>query len=207
MKRIDSQHLDYSEQAFRTEAGAILGEYAKSASSPSLLLEEKMQGTAYTKHTYRHTTLGFLGDVKAMPDGFAYSREFFERYYTPDDATLIVVGDFDHAAALAMIEKDYGTWKGKAHPAPIPVEPPQTKARRANLEWPNQTLPRLWIAWHVPASTDVKVAGRGNALVGYLFGPTSALHQDLILGRQLCESIDARGTRSAIPRCSVLSRW
>ncbi len=193
------QNLDYAEQAFRTEAGAILGEYAKSASQPDLLLEEKMAGTAFTKHTYRHTTLGFLDDVKAMPDGFAYSREFFKRYYTPDDATVVVVGDFDHAKTLALIEQAYSGWKGKARPAAIPAEPPQVKSRRAHLDWPLPTLPRVWMAWHVPAGSDLKAAATATLLDGYLFGPTSALHQDLVLGRQLCESIQANWDYSRDP--------
>ena len=107
------QHLDYTEEQFKTEAGAILGEYAKSASSPEQKLDEKIAETAYTKHTYRHTTIGYLDDVKAMPSGFAYSREFFRRYYTPDNATVIVVGDFDKKETLAHLTKAYGGWKGK----------------------------------------------------------------------------------------------
>ncbi len=184
-------HLDYPEELFKTEAGAILGEYAKSASQPDLLFDEKMSGTAFTKHTYRHTVLGFLKDVQAMPQGYAYSRTFFNRYYTPDDATIFVVGDFDHAKALALIEKAYGEWKGKAKPAAVAVEPPQKHARRAHMDWPTQTLPRVWVAWHIPSAGDIKTAAAETLLDGYLFGPTSALHQDLVLGRQLCESIEA----------------
>jgi zinc protease len=185
------QNLDYTEQDFRTEAGAILGEYAKSASQPDLLLQEKLLGTAYTKHTYKHTVLGFLDDVKAMPEGFAYSREFFKRYYTPDDATVILVGDFDHSKALELITQAYGGWKGKSRPAAVAVEPAQTKAKRAHLDWPAQTLPRLWMAWHAPAASDLKATATQHLLDGYLFGPTSALYQDLILGRQLCESLES----------------
>src|SRR5258706_8798809 len=79
-------HLDYSEAQFKTEAGAILGEYAKSASDPDEKLEEKLRETAFTAHTYRHTTIGYLEDIHAMPNGFVYSHEFFRPYYTPDNA-------------------------------------------------------------------------------------------------------------------------
>src|SRR5713226_5478156 len=98
-------NLDYTEAAFRTEAGAILGEYLKSASNPEQKLSEKMMETAYTAHTYRHTTIGFLDDIKNMPAGYEYSRQFFRRYYTPDNATIFVVGDFDKTSTLSMIEK------------------------------------------------------------------------------------------------------
>jgi zinc protease len=184
-------NLDYTEAAFRTEAGAILGEYLKSASNPEQKLSEKMMETAYSAHTYRHTTIGFLDDIKNMPAGYEYSRQFFRRYYTPDNATIFVVGDFDKAATLSMIEKAYGAWKGKLDAAPIPVEPKQAKARRGQVEWNTPTLPRLWIAWHAPSAGDLKLAAVQNLMTAYLFGPTSPLYQGLVLGKQLVDSMDA----------------
>ena len=57
------QNLKYDEPSFQKEARAVLGEYNKSASSPFLKLNETMQNTAYTTHTYKHTTIGFLDDI------------------------------------------------------------------------------------------------------------------------------------------------
>ncbi|MFN2546215.1 MAG: M16 family metallopeptidase, partial [Myxococcales bacterium] len=162
--------LDYSEAAFRTEAGAILGEYLKSASDPEQKLYEKMMETAYTRHTYRHTVIGYLDDIRNMPAGYDYSREFFKRYYTPDDTTIFVVGDFDKAATLASIEKAYGGWTGKSDPQPVPAEPKQTAARRGQIVWNKPTLPRLWIAWHTPGAEDLKVSALQNLMNAYLFG-------------------------------------
>jgi zinc protease len=184
------QNLKYTEEQFRTEAGAILGEYAKSASDPEMKLEEKMLETAFDKHTYRHTTMGYLDDVKNMPGGFDYSREFFHRYYTPDNATVIVAGDFDKKDILARLTKAYSPWQGKVDPATITPEPPQTQARRAHLDWPMPTLPRTWIAWHTPGTADLESTAIQVVLEAYLFGPTSPLHQDLVLGRQLVDSIE-----------------
>src|SRR5690348_7629678 len=70
------QNLDYDEAAFRTEAGAILGEYIKSASNPEQKLYEKMMETAFTRHTYAHTVIGYLKDIENMPSGYQYSRDF-----------------------------------------------------------------------------------------------------------------------------------
>ncbi len=61
------QNLKYTEDAFRTEALAVLGEYNKNVSNPFLPMYEKMRDLAFTKHTYKHTTIGFLDDIKAMP--------------------------------------------------------------------------------------------------------------------------------------------
>jgi zinc protease len=183
-------NLEYNEEQFRTEAGAILGEYAKSASDPEMKLEEKMLETAFTTHTYRHTTIGYLDDVKNMPGGFAYAHEFFKRYYTADNATVIVVGDFDKQATLAQLEKAYAPWHGKLNAAAIPVEPQQKAPRRAHIDWPMPTLARTWLAWHTPGADDVTATAVQTVLAPYLFGPTSPLYQDLVLGRQLVEAFD-----------------
>ena len=193
------EHLDYSQEQFKTEAGAILGEYAKSASDPEMKLEEKLAETAFTQHTYRHTTIGYLDDIKAMPSGFAYSREFFKRYYTPDNATVIVVGDFDKKATMAHIKKAYAAWKGHVNAAKIPVEPPQTAPRTANLEWKSPTLPRLWLTWHTPGASDLEATAVQKVLDGYLFGPTSPLYQDLVLGRQLVDKMEVTWQPSRDP--------
>jgi zinc protease len=184
------QNLDYDEPAFRTEAGAILGEYIKSASNPEQKLYETMMETAFTRHTYRHTVIGYLKDIENMPSGYQYSREFFRRYYTPDDAIIFVAGDFDRNSTLHAIEQAYGSWKGKADPAKVPVEPKQQKSKRAQVNWDKPTLPRLWIAWHTPGAGDIRSAAVQNLLNAYLFGPTSPLYQNLVLGKQLVDSME-----------------
>ena len=84
---------------FEKEARAVLGEYNKNASSPFLELEEAMRNTAFTRHTYKHTTLGFLEDIKNMPNQFAYSKIFFDRWYRPENCTIVVTGDVKHDPA------------------------------------------------------------------------------------------------------------
>jgi zinc protease len=186
------QNLFYDEPAFRTEAGAILGEYTKSASNPEQKMFEKMMETAFTRHTYAHTVIGYLKDIQNMPAGFEYSREFFRRYYTPDNASIFVAGDFDRPATLALLEKAYGGWKGKTEGLPIPREPKQRQSRRAQMDWDKPTLPRIWITWHTPGADNIRAAAVQNLLNAYLFGPTSPLYQTLVLGKQqLVDSMDA----------------
>ena len=192
-------HLEYTEEQFRSEAGAILGEYAKSSSSPDLKLEEAIAETAFQKHTYRHTTIGYLDDIKAMPEGFAYSRQFFERYYRPDNAVVVIAGDFDRAKTLALVKKAYAPWKGRAKPAAVPKEPPQTEARRAAVDWPQPTLARLTLQWHQGAASDLKSTAAAVVLGRYLAGPTSPLYTDLVLERQLVDALSAGGAPSRDP--------
>jgi zinc protease len=185
------QNLSYDESAFRTEAGAILGEYTKSASIPEQKMYEKMMETAFTRHTYAHTVIGYLKDIQNMPAGYEYSREFFRRYYTPDNAVIFVAGDFDRAATLAQIQKAYGGWRGRLNEVRIPNEPKQRQSRRAQVDWDKPTLPRLWIAWHSPGASDIKAAAVQNVLSAYLFGPTSPLYQQLVLGKQTVDSMES----------------
>jgi zinc protease len=185
------QNLSYDEPSFRTEAGAILGEYIKSASNPEQKMYEKMMETAFTRHTYAHTVIGYLKDIQNMPAGYEYSREFFRRYYTPDNTIIFVAGDFDRAATLARIQKAYGGWKGRLSEVRIPAEPKQRQSRRGQVDWDKPTLPRLWISWHTPGASDIKAAAVQNVLSAYLFGPTSPLYQTLVLGRQTVDSMEA----------------
>jgi len=185
------QNLYYDEPAFRTEAGAILGEYTKSASNPEQKMFEKMMETAFTRHTYAHTVIGYLKDIQNMPAGFEYSREFFRRYYTPDNATIFIAGDFDGPATLALLQKAYGGWKGRMEGMPIPREPKQRQSRRGQVDWDKPTLPRIWITWHTPGADNIRAAAVQNLLNAYLFGPTSPLYQGLVLGKQLVDSMDA----------------
>ena len=87
------KNLSYSVQDFKTEAGAVKGEYTKNSANPLTKLNEMTQNTAFEKHTYKHTTMGFFEDIVDMPNQYDYSREFFSRYYRPEYSTIIVVGD------------------------------------------------------------------------------------------------------------------
>ena len=89
------QNLSYDESAFQTEAGAVYGEYRIGASQPWFALHEKLQDLAYDVHTYKHTTIGFEADVKAMPGAYEYSLAFYRRYYRPENVVLLVTGDVD----------------------------------------------------------------------------------------------------------------
>ena len=183
-------HLDYAEPAFQTEALAVLGEYQKNASNPGLKIEESTLGTAFTRHPYQHTTLGFLADITEMPKRYEYSKTFFKRWYTPDNTIVVIVGDFDDAKLMALMEKQYGPWTGKSAKIDVPAEPAQKEARVAKLSWPTPTLPRLGMYWHTPAasakSPDAAIA---QVLSSYLAGPTSPLHRSLVLEQQLVERL------------------
>lgn len=184
------QNLEYSEPAFQTEAKAVLGEYHKSAASPELKMEEALLGAAFTRHTYQHTTLGFYEDIQQMPSRYEYSKQFFQRWYTPDNLQLFIVGDFDDAKTMANIKKAYGSWDRKVATVEIPVEPPQTNQRLVEVPWKESTLPRLMYAWHTPAARlDTLDSAIQRVLEDYLVGPTSDVHRELVLEKQVAEGV------------------
>jgi zinc protease len=179
------ENLKYDEQSFQKEARAVLGEYNKNASSPFLKLEEAMQNTAFTRHTYKHTTLGFLEDIKDMPNQYAYSKIFFDRWYRPENCTIVVSGDVKHDELVSLVKAHYGSWaRGKAS-VEIPTEPPQTEPRNAHVSWPVPTLPTLYLGYHMPASDPANPDIAALAAIAQaVFGETSPLYRELVLKEQ-----------------------
>jgi zinc protease len=183
-------HLKYSESDFKQESKAVLGEYNKNYSDPENKLYEKSRETAYTTHTYRHTTMGFLEDIEAMPDQYVYSREFFARYYTPANCVVLVVGDFDSEATFAMVRKYYSPWKAGAEQPAVPAEPEQTAPRKAHIDWNNATLPYVCVSFKVPAfDPKAKDTAALDLLGSLLFDETSPLYQELVIRDQKVEEL------------------
>ena len=74
-------------------------------------LYEALLDTAFVKHTYKHTTMGFFDDIVDMPNQFEYSKEFFNHFYRPEYSTIVVVGDVTPEKVNGLAEKYFGDWK------------------------------------------------------------------------------------------------
>src|SRR4051812_15467933 len=185
-------NLEYTEPSFQTEAKAILGEYHKNAAHPELKMEETLDVTAFKKHTYSHTTMGFYDDIKAMPGKYEYSKRFFQRWYRPDNVIVYIVGEFDDAKTMALVKAAYGPWQGKAAQVEIPKEPPQAAPLTVALDWDTPTLSRHVHAWRTPAASLATLDGQvQTVLASYLAGPTSPLYKELVLEKELAEQVGA----------------
>jgi zinc protease len=185
------QNLDYAEPAFQTEAGAVYGEYRKNVTSPWMMLAEKLQATAFTAHTYRHTTMGFEADIKAMPTMYGYSRSFFARYYRPENTVILAAGDVTAATLLPLIRRHYGAWQRGYTPPPVPAEPPQRAERSATVSYPGQTLPILAVAWKGRAFDPADTGFVAAVLLGELaFGEAGDLYRTLVLEQQRVQLLD-----------------
>ena len=186
------QHLAYEQPAFKTETRAVLGEYNKNSANPVSKLYEVLRATAFTTHTYRHTTMGFIADIEAMPDEYDYSRQFFDRYYRPEYTTIIVAGDVDPKRVRVLVDERWSTWKRGGYKAPVPVEPPQDAPRTAHVDWPSPTLPWIATAYRGPAYSDDSADTVALDAVSRLgFDENSPLYQKLVIEEQKVDVLQA----------------
>jgi zinc protease len=194
------QNLKYTPEVFKTETGAVLGEYNKNSSDPAQKLNEVLVDTAFDRHTYKHTTMGFLKDVQDMPNQYEYSLRFFDRYYRPEYTTIIVAGDVDPRQVRALVDKSWGNWKRGSYHPDIPAEPPQQGPRETHVDWPSPTLPMIAIAYKAPAYTDTQTDTAALDVLSTLaFSPNSDLYQKLVIREQKVDSLNAGGPNSVDP--------
>lgn len=182
--------LNYSEADFRRQAVPVLGEFNQGRANPFRFLFEQIRLNAFDKHTYRHTTIGFEEDVRAMPEGFEYSREFFKRFYRPENCVLLLAGDFDDAKAEELLRKYYGDWEPGYQEPNIEPEPEQTAPREAVVEFPGRTSPILSVNYKGPAwSADDRTAVAAIILGRLAFGQNSEIFKKLVLDESLVQFI------------------
>jgi len=198
-------NLAYTEDMIKTEAPVIEGEYYASVSNPDRRLSELLRDTAYEKHSYKHTVLGFLKDIQDMPNQYEYSLLYKKRFYAPDNSILLVTGDFDPAELLALVKKYYGAWEKSNFTLQTPVEPPQAQPKRAHYPWPTRTMPRLAVAFHGPAYSDEAIDKAALDLLAEVsFSPSSPLYQRLVNEEQKCLTLYASFNDTRDPSLLVL---
>ncbi len=177
-------NLKYSEHEFKTEAGAVKGEYTKNFASPYNQLNEKRAETAFTTHTYSHTTMGYFKDIVDMPNQYEYSKKFFDRFYRPEYTTILVVGDVTPEQVNALAEKYFGQWQRGSYVSVIPQEPEQTETRYVHLQ--NGSIPAYFsMSYKGPAFSDSKIDMPAlDVLASIVFSNTSDLYKKLVIDEQ-----------------------
>ena len=194
------QNLEYPEAEFKTEARAVLGEYNKNSANPVSKLFEALRQAAFSKHTYAHTTMGFIKDIEDMPNQYEYSKEFFKRWYRPEYTTIIVAGDVTADEVMPLIEKHWGKWERGSYKAEIPQEGPGTGPKYTHVNWTSPTLPYLAVAFRNPAFSETN---KDNAALDFVstlwFGPTSDIYKKLVQREQKVDGFSAGNTSNADP--------
>jgi len=192
-------NLKYSLQDFKTEAGAVKGEYTKNFASPYMQIYEKMRATAFTQHTYGHTTIGFFEDIVDMPNQYEYSLQFFDRFYRPEHSTMLVVGDVTPDNVNALAEKYFGDWKRGNYTTKVTPEPPQTETRYAHIQVPNFP-PYLGLSFKGPAFSDSSLDMPAlDVLSSVLFSEKSELYKKLVLEERKVRVLSAGASDSRDP--------
>src|SRR6195256_1067815 len=147
-------------------------------------LNEIIYDQAFTVHPYKHATIGSMEDLEAA--SVEDVRDFYKTFYVPANATLVIVGDFETAQALTLVNNYLGRVpkSDRAVPRDIPQEPPQTKEKRVTLQepWP---LPAVVVAYHVtkdgnPDSYPLHIAAKVLS-----DGQTSRIYKKLVYETQM----------------------
>jgi UDP-3-O-[3-hydroxymyristoyl] glucosamine N-acyltransferase LpxD len=177
--------LRVDQKVFETEREVVKEERRmKVENQPYGRLTEILYDQAFTTHPYKHATIGSMRDLEAA--SIEDVRDFFRTYYVPNNATLVLVGDFDTTEALALVTKYLGRVPKSTHPVPrdIPAEPPQTKEKRVTLReaWP---LPAVVVAYHItydghPDSYPLHIASKVLS-----DGQSARIYRDLVYEKQL----------------------
>jgi len=133
-----------------TEMTVVRNEFERGENSPQNILEERVVATAYLWHNYGKSVIGSRADIEKVPiDRLA---AFYRKYYQPDNAVLVIAGQFDSSKTLAMVADTIGTIPRPARKLdePYTVEPAQDGERYVELRrvGSNQALVA---AWHAPA--------------------------------------------------------
>jgi len=99
-------HAEVSAEDLKTEFSVVRNEFESDENNASGILDERVWSTAYLWHNYGKSTIGSRSDIERVP--VPALRAFYEKYYQPDNAVVILAGKFDQAAALAGIVKTFG---------------------------------------------------------------------------------------------------
>ncbi len=131
-----------------SERTVILSERQGAENTPTFLLYEEVVGAAFRVHPYRHMVIGHETDLRAISRDDLYDH--YRRYYAPNNAFVVAVGDFDAAELFSRIETAFGEIEqGLDIPRGQAVEPPQRGERRVTLRRPAPTA-YLRMAFHAP---------------------------------------------------------
>jgi zinc protease len=136
-----------SDDIFKVERVVVSEEWRmRYANTPYGTMFEDFVKTAYTKSPYRWTTIGNMDQLKAAAS--SELQQFFNKYYVPNNACLVISGDFDQEKAKEWVHQYYG-WipKGADIQRNIPDEPEQTEARQLTAYKTNIQLPSIYIGY------------------------------------------------------------
>ncbi|MEG3163042.1 pitrilysin family protein [Sphingomonas sp. PB2P19] len=150
-----------------------------------------MPALAYTTHPYARGTIGSLQNLEAA--GIDDVRAFHATYYRPDNAVLVVSGNFDPAQLNRWVSQYFGgiTKPAGSIPRVTVAEPARTAAVTRTVYEPNTPLPAVLISYHVPADRDADIPALTVLKAVLATGESSRLYESLVYRDQLAQSAEA----------------
>ncbi|QKS28322.1 M16 family metallopeptidase [Accumulibacter sp.] len=188
------RHLSLDEKEFAQEIRVVMEERRlRTEDQPQALLYEKLNAVAFQVHPYRVPIIGWMTDLQSMTVSDA--RAWYDDWYAPNNAYIVVVGDVDHQEVFRLAEQHYGVLPARALPVRKPQdEPPQVGIRRLTVKAPAD-LPVLMMAYKVPVIRHVEQDVDPYALemlAAVLAGHDAArLNRHLVREQQLAVSAGA----------------
>ncbi len=195
-------NLVVNEKAFKTETEVVQNERRfRNENSPDGMMYQELFELAFTKHPYHWPVIGYQKDLDSMSGKDA--EEFYRSYYSPNHATIIVVGDVTPTQVLETVKKHYGALEAQAAPArTIEPEPLQDGARRKTLKF-NMKNEKLIIGYHIPAITHEDIPAL-NMMQTVLSGGKSSRFQRALVETGIATSVEAYGLDDKDPSLFVI---
>ena len=191
------RNLILTKEEFSKEIKVVMEERRlRTDDQPHALVYEKMMSVAYQSHPYRRPIIGWMNDLENMTVDDA--QEWYDRWYAPNNAVLVVVGDVDPKKVFSLAQKYYGEIKSRPI-ASLALRKPQTEVTQAGIKRLQvkapAKMPYLVMGYHAPVLHDANADWEPYALemlVGVLDGNESArLNKELVRDQQIASSINA----------------
>jgi zinc protease len=163
----------------KKEFSVVRNEFEAGENYPDNILQERILSTMYLWHNYGKSTIGSKEDIERVAIGNL--KAFYQKYYQPDNATLIVGGKFDEKKTLELIAKYFGkiAKPSRIIMQPYTVEPPQDGERYVELKR-NGDIPYIGMAYHTPSYSDKDFASNNAAIEILTNDPSGILYKALV---------------------------
>ncbi len=174
---------------FEAEKKVVIEELKTGLDSPWGLLLQELEASAFKVHPYRNPIVGWLQDVEQAT--VEQQQAYYRRFYHPNNATLVIAGDFNTQDVLKNVERAFGAIPSGPAPAPMVLrEPAQRGERRLIVRWRSK-VPRLAISYHAP-----EIAHRDSYALQVLAivlteGKASRLYQRMVEHEQTVTFVSA----------------
>jgi zinc protease len=183
-------NLQVDKENFDSERDVVKEEYRQGVlAQPYGRLFQYIDGLSFTKHPYKRGVIGNIDELNAA--SIEDAEKFYKTFYRPDNAALIVVGDFDQKQLDDWIDKYFGKIQKPSGEIPRvkETEPERTKEIRFEKTAPNVPLPAMAMTFLAPPSTSDDVPALTIAEAILSDGESSRLYQSIVRNQQLASSV------------------